>query len=140
MDRNLEIRKPNAEDHVHAMAVEPLERRALLAGNVSAVVSGSTLLLRGDDAANDILLTQIGQTLHIQSGANTTAIDTTQAENIDRLLWTGRGGADRIELRGADLPRGLRVAGDAAQTLVMDDTRVGGDPRVYGLDLDREYP
>ena len=40
------------------LAVESLERRAMLAGNVTASVVGGNLIIRGDDAGNGVLVQQ----------------------------------------------------------------------------------
>jgi hypothetical protein len=90
-----------------SLAVEALERRELLAGNVTATVQGKMLLITGDDAANGVVVTYrasdktyrvIGQNA---GGSPTTVngLDTSQAANIVPL-----GGVKQVAvyLRGGD--------------------------------------
>jgi hypothetical protein len=46
----------------HMLAVETLETRAMMAGNVTASVSGGTLIIKGDISANEIMISQTSAT------------------------------------------------------------------------------
>lgn len=50
------------------LMVEGLEQRAMLAGNVTASVSGQTLFIRGNDLANGVVVTQTGATSFLVTG------------------------------------------------------------------------
>jgi hypothetical protein len=50
------------------LAVEPLEGRAMLAGNVSVSVSGGSLIVRGDNAANGVVISQVDEDTYAVTG------------------------------------------------------------------------
>ena len=51
-----------------SLAVESLERRSMLAGNVSVSVTGGSLFVRGDDKDNAVLIEQVGNGEYAVSG------------------------------------------------------------------------
>ena len=85
------------------LSVEPLERRCMLAGNVSATINASgDLLIRGDAADNELRIT-----IDTVGNVDLVALDGTTSFDLGNLLtsrMTGdvrvdtRGGSDRVEL------------------------------------------
>src|SRR4051794_11779777 len=118
--------------HVANRLIEPLERRALLAGNVSVFLDAAgNLIVRGESAANGIQVDQYGS-FAIQGvdagGAPTrvngvdndvAAFDVAPGHDIRITL---AGGADRIEVgtRSDDVnpPRDLAIdTGDGSDSI-----------------------
>lgn len=116
---------------VRSSAVESLERRMLLSGNVLATLVNGTLNIAGDDAANVIVVTQAGTKQHQLriSGANGTSINNQSGSVILNGITRGviirmAGGADNLTLRSLSLPGNVAIAQGGADTLTIDNTDV----------------
>jgi len=122
--------------HERPACFEPLEGRLLLAGDVTAALSGGNLLIVGDDRANDIILDQdqlaAGQ-LRLSSGEDATGLN----DGTDSLVFSGVTGNVVIRLgRGDDvvLVTGSALAGKllvdgggGSNTLTVDGTSIVSD-------------
>ena len=90
------------------MAVEPLEGRAMLAGNVSVSVSGGSLIVRGDNAANGVFISQIDDGVYAVTGfdlgtGSNVATKINGSAN-DSLVFKGVTGDVNVDLKnGNDL-------------------------------------
>ena len=73
--------------------IEPLESRRVLAGNVPANLYGSTLLILGDEAGNDLVIERMGEAVQLSSGADATSITTQGDLTAVRSLELRRGAA-----------------------------------------------
>src|SRR5262245_12696019 len=81
------------------LAIEQLESREVMAGNVTAVLVGNTLSLTGDEAANDLEIHQIAVgKIRVESGADATTING-KAGPIDFDLADGN---LRVKLAGGN--------------------------------------
>lgn len=88
----------------HLLAVEALETRAMLAGNVTAAVSKGTLVIKGDAEANEIIISQSSSasgkyTITPIDGSSTTINGGTGAvnlENITRITIKMDAGDDKV--------------------------------------------
>ena len=78
------------------LAVEGLESRILLAGNVQASRQGNNLVIRGDGAANEVAIFSTGTNSYLVAG-----VDTTVNGDPDRE-FTGISGNIDVDLRGGD--------------------------------------
>jgi hypothetical protein len=94
--------------HQHRLLhVEPLERRELLAGNVSASVAGGTLFVRGNGEDNNIAIVQLGAGVYAVAG-----LDTTVNGDVDAFVTNRPVRNIIVDLgRGDDL---LGISNDAA--------------------------
>ena len=75
----------------HLLAVETLETRAMLAGNVTASVSKGTLIIKGDAEANEIIISQSSTaagkyTITPIADSNTTINGGTVAVNLENVV------------------------------------------------------
>jgi hypothetical protein len=141
IDRVLDLQTPEA-----------LEHRLLLAGDVSVVSAGDDLVIRGDDAGNQIEIVRIGSQTRVR-GINTLINGSSAAIFLtfaDDLRVDMGGGNDRLTL-GSGSGDTLVVADDLSvkmgrgrdivnvfNTVVGDDAKInmgGGDTNllVYGL-------
>ncbi len=112
-----------------SMTVESLESRRLLAGVVTANVYGSTLLMVGDDNANDLVIEEINGALALSSGPQTTTIDSpsnlaSRLVNVRHIEFRMNGGADRLAVRNVDTGGNLVASGtgDAMTIEVQSST------------------
>lgn len=122
--------------------IEPLEKRSLLAGNVTASVVDGNLILTGDDAANEIQIH--GELLDAKSLMITPADGTTLNGSADPFSGIGltrsvilrmNGGDDVVEIRDSDIIKDLRISLDAGNdTLTTDSLLVRQNLVVYGGD------
>ena len=133
-------------DH-RRLFLEGLESRAMLAGNVTASVSGGSLILRGDSLGNDVAVTWIAPNRYQVTGVGTTInggagfIASGVRNNIDIDL---RGGDDTLTVTGSALPTGVDLGGSllvrtqhGIDSATIADISVGGIIRVdtgYGGD------
>lgn len=96
---------------------ERLESRRLLSGNVTASVVDGSLLIWGDNVANDIVVDAMGLAagqVRIASGENVTSINGQAApvvlEGLTGNAFIGmRQGPDRLVLRDVNLPGNLEI-------------------------------
>jgi len=112
---------------------EHLEGRAMMAGNVSAIfdnTAGGPLELTGDDAANHIAITQLGENRFRVSGVNTKlVIDTPSGtktvnsfvfENVSDVSLTMNGGNDFVGIANTTINGTLTVdMGEGNDTLTI---------------------
>ncbi|WP_254507958.1 hypothetical protein [Anatilimnocola floriformis] len=75
----------------HLLALESLETRAMMAGNVTATVSKGTLLIKGDAEANEIIISQTSSaagkySITPISGSNTTINGGTAVVNLENVV------------------------------------------------------
>ncbi len=97
------------------LSVEPLEGRRVMAGNVTAVLHGVDLILKGDNADNAVQVSRLPSgVFHIQGFEGTTvnsqpAFDASaRAQDIDVLMQ--QGGIDKFTIQGGfTLPGHLSV-------------------------------
>lgn len=96
------------------IGLEPLEERTLLAGIVTVSVSQGNLILRGDNAANGIHLTQIGegsyQITGLVTGGSATTIKHGAVSGTSAVVEGVTGNIDIDLKRGDDL---LAIGNDA---------------------------
>ena len=120
--------------------IEPLEQRRMMAGDVTASLSGADLVVNGDNSGNEVVIRateQAGQ--FVVEGLNGTTINGQQSATIsgvtDDLRIDLRNG-DNVLLLTAEGPDGeqsfLQVAddlqirtGSAEDVVVFDNVRVG---------------
>jgi hypothetical protein len=82
------------------MAVEHLERRSMLAGNVTAFVDGGNLIVRGDNRDNGVLISQTGDGKYAVTGFDFGSGATNINGSADgTLLFTGVTGDINVDLR-----------------------------------------
>lgn len=112
---------------------EGLESRLLLSGDVSALIVDGSLRMRGDAAANSVVLDQIGLTGHQVriTGAGGTQINGQAAPVVlsgvlRRLFIRMGGGADSVTLNNMSLPGNLAVVqtGDNSVALSVNSVKV----------------
>src|SRR5262249_14916053 len=78
--------------------VEQLEGRAMLAGNVTASVSGGNLIIRGDNVDNGVVISQTDPGTYLVTGIDTAGGPTTINGNTD-ATFTGVTGSFDIDLK-----------------------------------------
>lgn len=101
----------------HACAIEQLETRRLLSGNVTASIVNGNLEIWGDNVANEVIVDQLGLAagqVRIGSGGNLTTVNGELEPVVldgfvgDVVAWM-RHGPDRLAIRDMTLPAGLTV-------------------------------
>lgn len=122
-----------------ACAIERLEGRTLLSGNVTALMVDGNLAIEGDNVANDIIVDQVGLTtgqVRITSGANATAING-QANPVILEGLTGdvfaslHLGPDRLALHDLVIPGNLTVqTGLGADAVTLFTVTVDGNTSI----------
>lgn len=89
------------------MGIETLERRKMLAGDVSVNVRGDNLIIKGDNADNDIEIYESGGTVWVDGlngttlskDASGTSFDTgINAASVNKLKVKLKGGDDSLEI------------------------------------------
>jgi hypothetical protein len=120
------------------LAVETLETRALLAGNVTAAVTRGTLVIRGDGEANQIIISKLnnsgGITITPVDGSNTTINTATAPLTLN--------GAQRLDIKmgaGNDIVgigNDLVVVGDMLDALAD----YSGDPQASLMAVEEDAP
>jgi hypothetical protein len=86
----------------HAALLEALESRVLLSGTVTVTVQGHNLLITGDDASNDIVITGSNGAYVIATGTNTTTITNSPVTGITgKVTIRLNGGDDVVTFNGA---------------------------------------
>ncbi|MFO0869196.1 MAG: hypothetical protein U0935_09700 [Pirellulales bacterium] len=65
-------KKRNRQLNRRALRVESLERREVLAGNVTATLIGATLVINGDGADNQVAVISLGNSRYAVAGVDTT--------------------------------------------------------------------
>ena len=97
------------------LSYERLERRCLLAGDVSVALDGSVLVVSGDDLANQIDVAQADNGDVVFTGRDNTTIngqaEFTFSEAFDRARFELNDGADEVVLDGFEGVREFRFLG-----------------------------
>lgn len=108
------MRRNQSTTRIRGLRMEQLETRRLLAGNVSVSRQGDTLLVRGDNLANEIEIFSAGGNSFTVAGFDTTVNGAEERtfSNIRNLNIDLRGGNDILSI--ADDPTGLLDLADAA--------------------------
>ncbi|MBL8821071.1 MAG: tandem-95 repeat protein [Planctomycetia bacterium] len=120
-----------------------LESRTVPAGNITASVTGGTLYFTGDDEANHISITGIGNGgVRIESGSDATTIN---GEDGPLVFWNVTkgiagyllGGDDQLTISNVDLKReiGLNL-GDGNDYLLLDNVHAKKPSTIKGGDGD----
>jgi len=98
------------------LVLEEIEPRIAPAGGVVTAVVGGTLVITGDDSANDIVIDHVGPGLHdirISSGADATTIDGQASVTVQNVTKDVKillaGGDDKVSVAGIDVARNLVV-------------------------------
>lgn len=79
------------------LKLESLERRELMASDVTASLSGGTLQIRGSDQAEHVIVDQFGQNITVRIG-NATPFATFAASQVNNLRVQLNGGDDRLNV------------------------------------------
>jgi len=104
------------------MAVEQLERRAMLAGNVNVFVDGGgNLFIRGDNADNGVLVSQIGSGRYTVTGfdfgAGSSTATSINGSADGTLTFTGVKGDINIDLKKGNDALGVGNSPDDLEAL-----------------------
>ena len=106
---------PRSKRKNHRLSYELFERRCLLAGDVSVALEGSTLVVFGDDLANQIDVAQASTGEVVFTGRDSTTIngqtEFTFSETFDRARFELNDGADEVTLNGFEGVREFRFLG-----------------------------
>jgi len=98
-----------------SLRFESLERRALLAGDVTVALVGTTLSFDGDASANEVEITP-GASVGVYNivGLNNTIINgpTTIVDPFDLIEVDLEGGSDTFTIRGTSVSNKIVIAGD----------------------------
>lgn len=117
------------------LALESLENRMLMAGNISASVAGQTLRITGDDVANGVAIVyDAGAKIYHVSGLDAageptringrdTSVEAVQFRRVSRIILETRGGDDIIDLGSGN----IRIA-----THLTIDAGTGNDTVILG--------
>jgi hypothetical protein len=114
------------------LTLECLECRALLAGNVSASQSGSTLFIRGDNAGNEIGITEVGDDTYLVAGVGTTVNGAAERtfSGIRNINVDLRGGNDILgvadDFTGLDVAIGVIAEDEPADLTGIETTDLTG--------------
>lgn len=118
------------------LALESLEDRSLLAGNVSVDVAGGHLIVRGDNECNGLVIVQLDSGEYAVAGFEHDGAPTTVNGGTDPVIVRGVRGNFDIHLRGGDdllgIGNDVDLLIDLAGQLGFDDTIP--DPGTIGLD------
>lgn len=122
-------------------AMEELESRLLLSGNVvTAITGGGDLLITGDNADNAIAVTVGGGgEITISADDGTTTIDGTAGPSVLTGLTRNvrirmRGGNDQVTITGLAVPGAMRFDGaKGSNSLTLDSTTIGDNLTVKNL-------
>ena len=97
------------------LTYQTLEGRRLLAGNVSVALSGSTLVVTGDDLSNQIEVSQSANGGVVFTGLDSTTIngqtEFTFAQTFERSRFQLNDGADEVSFNGFESGREFRFLG-----------------------------
>ena len=109
------MRFPNSARKRQALSYQALEGRRLLAGNVSVALSGSTLVVTGDDLSNQIEVSQDANGDVLFTGLDSTTIngqtEFTFAQAFERSRFQLNDGADEVSFNGFESGREFRFLG-----------------------------
>ena len=109
------MRFPNSARKRQALSYQALEGRRLLAGNVSVALSGSTLVVTGDDLSNQIEVSQDANGDVLFTGLDSTTINGQTefafAQAFERSRFQLNDGADEVSFNGFESGREFRFLG-----------------------------
>jgi len=110
---------------------ETLERRSMMAGNVTAAVVAGNLTITGDDTANIVTLREIGSSGKWEISGYKTSINGS-APSVVTAPVTGNitidlnGGADNLTVRSGNVPGHLYITmGDGNDTATLANLQIG---------------
>jgi hypothetical protein len=113
------------------LALEPLETRTLLAGNVSVDEVGGNLKLRGDEECNGVLIVQLGSGRYAVVGFDHDGAPTTINGGADPVIVRGIKHNFLIDLRQGDdllgIGNNVELLADLATELGFEDVLNSGD-------------
>lgn len=133
--------KKSRKKNQRRLRFEPLEGRAMLAGNVTVTLAGTTLTLVGDASANEVEITagaSVGE--YVITGLNNTQINGPSLINdpFDLLEVQLAGGSDKFTVRGTSPSNKLIIAGDieiensdGANTNTLTNVQLNDDLSVF---------
>jgi hypothetical protein len=86
------------------LRVEALERRAMLAGNITVSVSGGSLFVRGDNADNAVLISEVDEGVYAVAGFDDLEGNPTDINGVENgvLFFEGVTRDINIDLKGGD--------------------------------------
>jgi hypothetical protein len=103
------------------MAVESLESRAMLAGNVFVSVAGNNLLIRGDSGGNGVLLSQVGSGEYAVTGIDWAGSATRINGSANATLYFGGVTGDIIiDMQKGDDALGIGNDPEALRQLAIE--------------------
>ena len=109
------MRSPISARQKQGLSYQTLEGRRLLAGNVSVGLSGSTLVVTGDDLSNQIEVSQNANGDVLFTGLDSTTIngqtEFTFAQTFSRSRFQLNDGADEVSFNGFESGREFRFLG-----------------------------
>jgi hypothetical protein len=120
-------------DHFRArtgrrLAVEPLEPRTLLAGDVSVEVVGGHLRVRGDEECNGLVIAQLGDNRYVVAGFEHDGAPTTINGSTDPLIVRGVKRNFDIDLKDGDdllgIGNDVELLADLAEELGFGDALI----------------
>ena len=120
------------------VALEALEPRTLLSGNVLVAASGGNLLITGDTSANDIVLSGFMGNVTVASGGSATTINgaagpTLFAGITKNVTVNLLAGDDALDLNGLHVSGGLTVnMGEDNNTVSVEDGSYDGNVNITG--------
>jgi hypothetical protein len=111
-------------------AFETLENRSMLAGTVTTQLVKGDLVVKGDNNANIIAITQTGTTVTI-TGTGTT-VNTSPVLNVTgRIKLDMKGGDDQVTITGTT--KGIEAdMGDGLDTFTVQNATVNGEVEAEG--------
>lgn len=109
------MRSPNSARRRQGLSYQSLEGRRLLAGNVTVALSGSTLVVTGDNLANQIEVSQDASGEVLFTGLDSTTIngqtELTFTQAFERSRFQLNDGADEVSFDGFEGGREFRFLG-----------------------------
>ena len=109
------MRSPISTRRKQELSYQTLEGRRLLAGDVSVALSGSTLVVTGDDLSNQIEVSQDANGDVLFTGLDSTTIngqtEFTFAQAFERSRFQLNDGADEVSFNGFESGREFRFLG-----------------------------
>ncbi|MGF1578913.1 MAG: calcium-binding protein [Gemmataceae bacterium] len=118
------------------LQLEGLEERALMAGDVGAYLSGTTLYVNGDTAENNIEIYQLkDDSVRVEATDSTTRINgrtaSTFTGSISNIIVNMSSGHDSVDIYDLDLSWDLTVdLGQGGDKLTIKDVTTGDDIRI----------
>lgn len=130
------------------LSIEKLQKRELMAGDVTAYVTGGNLVISGDNSANSIEVYQkyVGSSTWYVDGVMKAGVDTTVNGRTAPQIFRGvyddiriytKGGNDRIEMDKGRVRDQLYIrTGSGNDDVILENISTGRD---VNIDLGRRY-